>query len=618
MKPFLETLVAEGILADGAMGTEIYSRGVFINRCYDELNLSNPRLIKEIHEAYISAGAGLIESNTFMSSRPSLAAFGLEGKVKEINKAGVAIAKDAAKDRAYVAGSVGPIAWTKKDSGGMSSDEMLSHFGEHINALSDGGADLILLETFTHLEELHVAFQAAKQVTKLPIVTQVSLKYLGEGEFEGLLPEDAAMAMDSWGSDVIGVNCCDGPQGVFEAIKRMVAVTKKPLSAMPNAGLPQNVNGRLFYLASPEYMAEYARRYAQLGVALIGGCCGTTPDHIRAMKKFLKSLKPTSRGEKVSTAAEVSEAKESKPLPPKKPAAERSKFGATLGNKFSVSVEVDPPIGVNPAKCIEAAKFLSGLGVDAVNIADGPRAMARMSPMALAVLIKQSVGMETIVHYCCRDRNLLGMQMDLIGAAALGLNNVLIITGDPPKMGHYPDATAVFDIDSIGLIKFVGNLNRGVDFAERPIKDQTNFLIGCGVNPGALDLDLEVERFKKKIDAGADYAFSQPIYDAKLLEKFLVKVRPFLTIPLFAGILPLVSLRNAEFLHNEVPGMQIPKNIMDAIASAGTHEKQLDVGLSIAKEAIVAASRTDGIKGAYIFPPFGKYELVSELMKVLR
>lgn len=613
MKPFLETLVQEGILADGAMGTEIYTRGVFINRCYDELNLSNPKLIKEIHESYINAGSGLIESNTFMSSRPALSAFGLESKVDAINKAGVAIAKEAANGRAYVAGSAGPIAWTKKDSGGMTKEEQKKHFMEHIKSLSDGGADLILLETFTNLEELHTAFLAAKEVTDLPVVTQVSLKYLGEDEFEGLLPEDAAIAMDSWGADVFGVNCCDGPQGVFEAIKRMTAVTKKPLSAMPNAGLPKMVNGRMFYLASPEYMAEYARRYALLGVSLIGGCCGTTPDHIRAMKKFLKAIKPSSRNE-----VHVEEKKEHIVIVEKKSPAERSKFGATLNTKFSVSVEIDPPIGVNPTKCLDAAKELMQLGVDAVNIADGPRAMARMSPIALGTLIKNKVGMETIVHYCCRDRNLLGMQMDLIGASALGLNNVLLITGDPPKMGHYPDATAVFDIDAIGLIRFVSNLNRGVDFAERPIKESTNFLIGCGVNPGAVDLDLEVERFRLKILSGAEFAFSQPIYDGKLLENFISKCKSFLTIPLFAGILPLVSLRNAEFMHNEVPGMQIPANIMKAMASAETHEKQLETGLSIAKDALAAAKQLNGIKGAYIFPPFGRYGLVKDLMKVIR
>ncbi|HPQ80777.1 MAG TPA: bifunctional homocysteine S-methyltransferase/methylenetetrahydrofolate reductase, partial [bacterium] len=525
MKPFLETLISEGILADGALGTEIYRHGIYFNRCFDELNLVNPALIGEIHRDYVKAGAGLIETNTFTANRPALAAFGLEEKVSEINRAGAGIARDAAGKKAYVAGSVGPISWTKKDAEGLGPSEMRSIFCEQIAALAEGGVDTILLETFTHLSELHIAYQAAREVCDLPVITQVSLKHLGEGEFEGLLPEHAAMAMDHWGSDVIGVNCCDGPQGVFEAVRRMAAITDRPLSAMPNAGLPQMVQGRLLYLASPEYLAEYARRYAQLGVALIGGCCGTTPDHIREMKRFLKAMKPAPRGAGRAQAPKV--LAEVELVSP----AEKSPFGKALCEKFAISVEVDPPIGLDPAKALDGAKLLRDMGVDAVNIADGPRAMARMSPMAMAVLIREKAGIESVVHYCCRDRNLLGMQMDLIGAAALNLNNVLIITGDPPKMGHYPEATAVFDIDSVGLIRFVSNLNRGLDFAERPIKGATKFLIGCGVNPGAIDVKLEAERFRQKVDAGAEFAFSQPVYDPGILEKFFEMTKDVSPIP---------------------------------------------------------------------------------------
>lgn len=609
--PFLEKLVSDGILADGAIGTELYTRGIFINKSYDELNLSNPELVKDIHRSYVEAGSGLIETNTFTANRPALAAFGLEGKVEEINLAGVRIAREAAGDNAYVAGSVGPISWTKKDTGGMDPREMRATFCEHISTLAEGGVDAIILETFMHLDELHVAYEAAREVCELPVICQVSLKYLGEGEFEGLLPEYAAVAIDHWGADVIGVNCCDGPQGVFEAVKRMSAVTNRPLSAMPNAGLPQMVQGRLLYLASPEYFAEYARRYAQLGVALIGGCCGTTPAHIKQMKRFLKMMKPGMRAPSIAVTESVRQDKEY--VSPDK----RSKFGATLGKKFSISVEVDPPIGIDPKHALDGASFLRDIGVDVVNIADGPRAMARMSPMALAVLIKERVGIETLVHYCCRDRNLLGMQMDLIGAAALGLNNVLLITGDPPKMGHYPEATPVFDVDSIGLIRFVTNLNRGVDFSDRPIKESTNFLIGCGFNPGAVDINLEVERFRHKVEAGAEFAFSQPVYDARLLENFLDLTKGIHRVPIFVGILPLASLRNAEFLHNEVPGMQIPKVIMDRMAKAATKESQQEIGLSIAKEALIATHAMDGIEGAYIFPPFGNYRKVEEILKAI-
>lgn len=609
MKPFLETLTEEGILADGAIGTEIYRRGVFFNRCYDELNLSNPTLISDIHHDYLKAGSGLIETNTFTANRPALAAFGLEKKIEDINQAGARIAREAAGYKAYVAGSVGPISWTKKDAEGMDPSEMRAIFCEQISALADGGVDVIILETFTHIEELHIAYQAAREVCSLPIIAQVSLKHLGEGEFEGLLPEQAVTTIGHWGADVIGVNCCDGPQGVFEATKRMAEATNRPLSAMPNAGLPQMVQGRLLYLASPEYMAEYARRYAQIGVTLIGGCCGTTPDHIREMKRFLKTIKPARRG--AGKSASPMGPTCVKLLTP----SEKSAFGAAIDKKFAISVEVDPPLGINPDKALEGARFLKDLGIDAVNIADGPRAMARMSPMALAVLIRQHVGIETVVHYCCRDRNLLGMQMDLIGAAALGLNNVLLITGDPPKMGHYPEATAVFDIDSIGLIRFVANLNRGLDFAERPIKEPTRFLIGCGVNPGALDIELEVERYKHKIDAGAEFVFSQPVYDPMLLEKFFKLTANAPAIPFFVGILPLASLRNAEFLHNEVPGMQIPKAVMNRMLSAPTQTEQQLVGTSVAREMLIAARAMERVKGAYIFPPFGNYKLVEELLK---
>jgi methionine synthase I (cobalamin-dependent)/5,10-methylenetetrahydrofolate reductase len=613
MSRFLETLVKEGILADGAMGTEIYARGIFYNRCFDELNLSNPKLIGEIHHEYVRAGAGLIETNTFTASRPALAAFGLEGKLAEINRAGVRVAREAAGRDVFVAGALGPISWAHKGADPMNPDELRAAFGEQISALAEGGADVILLETFTHLEELHLAYEAARNACSLPVICHVTLKHVGEGEFEGLMPEHAAAEMDRWGSDVIGVNCCDGPQGVFEAVKRMMSVTSKPLSAMPNAGLPQQVHGRLLYLASPEYMAEYARRYAQLGVSLIGGCCGTTPAHIREMKKFLKALRPQSRRAEAARVIEPVR-QEAQRIPPQ----EKSSFGAALGKKFAISVEVDPPFGIDPGDAVEGTSFLKGIGVDAVNIADGPRAMARMSPLALAILIREKVGIDTIVHYCCRDRNLLGMQMDLLGAAALGLPNILIITGDPPKMGNYPEATAVFDIDSIGLIRFASNMNRGLDLAERPMKEPTRFLIGCGVNPGAIDPDLEAERFRLKVEAGAEFAFSQPIYDPQLLESFFRRIGGASPIPLLVGILPLASQRNAEFLHNEVPGMQIPRAVMDRMSKAATREAQQDVGLSIAKESLAAARSLSGVGGAYIFPPFGDYRRVEELLKVLR
>ncbi|OGQ05983.1 MAG: bifunctional homocysteine S-methyltransferase/methylenetetrahydrofolate reductase [Deltaproteobacteria bacterium RIFCSPLOWO2_01_FULL_45_74] len=614
-KPFLEKLSEEGVLGDGAMGTEIYGRGIFLNRNYDELNLSSPTLIRDIHLDYLNAGAQVLETNTFTANRPALAAFGFENKVKEINRAGAKIAKDAAKGQAYIAGAVGPVSWTFKQASVLGDNDIKAIFAEQIQGLVEGGVDLIILETFLNLDELKLAYEAARSVKKnLPIVTQVTLKYEGEEGFKGIQPAEACRLMCGWGADVVGVNCCTGPVGVLEAIKLMTPVATKPLSAFPNAGLPQVKQNRLLYLATPEYMAEFARRLVQAGAHLVGGCCGTTPEMIKEMKRYLKTLRPTKRIESIITLTPTEEIKKITPMPVEK----RSAFGAILGKKFAVSVEIDPPKGLDASRAIEGAKFLKEHGVDVINIADGPRAMARMSPIAMSVLIKQQLGMETVIHYCCRDRNLLGMQMDLIGANAVGLKNILVITGDPPKMGEYPDATAVFDVDAIGLIHFINNLNHGLDFANRPIGEATSLVIGCGCNPGAIDMDIEVERLRKKIEAGAEFIFSQPVYESKLLDKFLAKSRSFLKIPFFVGILPLASLKNAEFLHNEVPGMQVPNSVMDQLKKAATKEAQREIGLKVAQEALKEAHDMTGVKGVYIFPPFGKYEAVLELLKVIQ
>lgn len=610
-RDFIQQLKQRGILADGAMGTELYNRGFFINRCYDELNLSRPDVIKEIHKSYIEAGSGLIETNTFTANRPALSAFGLEDKTAEINIKGAQIAREAAGDDVFVAGSVGPMRWAFKGEK-FNQDQLYSSFKEQIKALAKGGVDLIILETFIDINEIETAYKAARDVCKLPVVAQVSVKHLGEGKFAGLDPADAACRLDFLGADVIGVNCCDGPQGVFEAVRRMREATDKPLSAMPNCGLPQMVQGRLQYMATPEYLGEYARRYAQLGVCLIGGCCGTTPAHIREMKRFLRSVLPSLAAAPAKIECTISSSEASKE---KVDIAKKSQFGAAISKGFSISVEVDPPLGVDPKRAIEGAKYLKDLGVDAVNIADGPRAMARMCPIALAQLIKSKVGIDTIVHYCCRDRNLLGIQMDLLGADALGLKNVLFITGDPPKMGHYPDATPVFDIDSISLIRFASNLNSGFDFSGRRIEGNTNFLIGCGVNPGAVDINLEVERYKKKIEGGAEFVFSQPIFDSAILEKFFELTKDVKQTPFFVGIMPIISYRNAEFLHNEVPGMQIPKDIFSRLEKAESKDAQLQIGLECASESLTQAKKLKQVRGAYIFPPLGRYDLVGKLLK---
>lgn len=597
------------------MGTELYARGVFINRSYDELNLTNPDLIRGVHADYLKAGAQLLETNTFTANRPALAAYGLEKKVYEINRAGAAICKEASKGLAYVAGSVGPISGTVKSANVLPKHEVRDIFEEQIRGLRDGGVDVLMLETFYNLDELQIAVEAARNIAKdLPVIAQVSLNYEGDEGFRGLDPVTTYKKIESWEVDVVGVNCCNGPVGVLEAIKLMHPIAKKPLSAFPNAGLPQVKQNRLIYMATPEYMAEFARRLVQAGASLVGGCCGTNAMMIREMSRYLQTVRPGQTIEKITVGEIAKEPETSVAMPIKN----RSQFGAGLGKKFQVSVEIDPPRGLDATKAIEGARFLKDHGVDVINIADGPRAMARMSPLAMSSLIQQQVGMETIIHYCCRDRNLLGLQMDLIGANAMNLKNILIITGDPPKMGEYPDATAVFDVDAIGLIHFVKNLNQGLDFANRPIGAATSLVIGCGCNPGAIDTDLEAERLRKKITAGAEFVFSQPVYETKLLETFLTKCKTFLSIPFFVGILPLASLKNAEFLHNEVPGMQVSEKVMNKLRKATDKEAQREVGLEVAKENLREAKGMNLVKGAYIFPPFGKYEAVVELLRVIQ
>lgn len=604
---FLEKLNDRVLLADGAMGTEIYKRGVFINRCYDELNLTNPDLIRQIHADYVKAGADIIETNTFLANPVHLAAYGLEKKTRDIIAAGVKLAREAiGKREVFVAGAVGPLVRHLAPIGRVSLDEARAAYREQIGAMADAGVDIILLETFTSIRELELVYKVAREITQLPVIAQLAFS-----DATDATPEEAVAQLEKWGVDVAGTNCANGPQVVWNIIQRMRAVSHMKLSAMPNAGMPQVVEGRTMYLATPEYMAEYARRIVQSGANIIGGCCGTTPADIAEMRNFLKSIAPTPI-KSVQVKPMVDET-EIKPVP----LLDKSPFGAVLGKKFAVSVELDPPHGLDPSKVIEAAKFLHAQGIDACNIADGPRAIARMSPMSLASLIKQQVGLQTIVHYCCRDRNLLGMQMDLIGANAMGLNNVLIITGDPPKMGNYPAATAVFDVDAIGLLHFANGLNHGRDLAGKSLGAATKLVLGCGCNPGAVNLDVEVERYVKKVEAGAEYVFSQPVYDPAMLEEFLKRTAHVKPIPFFVGILPLASLKNAEFFHNEIPGMQIPDTIMKRMASVSSKEGQQQEGIAIAREALAAAKKMPRVQGTYIFPPFGNYKAVMDVLEVI-
>ncbi|QJR38210.1 bifunctional homocysteine S-methyltransferase/methylenetetrahydrofolate reductase [Gemmatimonas groenlandica] len=598
------------IMFDGAMGTMLYARGVFINQCYDELVLRSPDLVREIHAAYVKAGAEVLETNTFGANRAKLTQYGLEGQVTAINTKAAQLAREAAGDHRLVSGAVGPLGVRLEPYGPTSKDEARGLFREQMLALKAGGADCFLLETFTDLEELEQAILAAREVDAgMPVIAQATVGPDLRTSF-GASPEDIARVLDRWGVDVIGLNCSVGPQTILEAIERMAAVTTRKLSAQPNAGMPRDVGGRSMYMASPEYMATYARHLIQAGAKIVGGCCGTTPDHIKAMVEGVRPLAPRTR---VIVAHDGTGAVRDEPVGRAQvPLDQRSRFGAKIANgQFVTSVEIVPPRGVDTVKLELDAAALHKAGVDAINVPDGPRAQSRMGAIATSLIIERH-GIEAVTHYCCRDRNLLGMLSDLLGASALGLRNMLLITGDPPKMGPYPDATAVFDIDAIGLTNLVSKLNRGLDPGNNPIGEPTRFVVGVGVNPAAIDPAHELKRFHWKVEAGAEYAITQPVFDPAQLEYFLTSIDD-VRIPIVAGIWPLVSARNAEFLANEVPGVTVPKEVLDRMRKANDKSKEhaLAEGIAIARESL---ERVRGsVQGVQVSAPFGRIELALEV-----
>jgi len=586
---------------DGAMGTMLYSRGVFINRCYDELNLKDPDLIRDVHRRYLRAGAELLETNSFGANRVKLAEHGLDGHVTEINARAAQLAREVAGERALVAGAVGPLGIRIEPYGPTSLEEARAFFREQVEGLLEGGADFILLETFADLAEIRQAMRAVREVSDVPVMCQMTIQEDGNTTF-GTSAETLAVRLDEWGTDTIGLNCSVGPAGVLGAIEQIVAATEKKLSAQPNAGLPREIQGRKMYMASPDYMAKYAKRLIQAGVKFVGGCCGTTPEHIRAIADAAHALAPRRVAVHVEAAPETARDVEVTPL------AERSNWGRKLAaGQLVTTVEIVPPRGIGPAKMLAGVKLLKAAGVDGVNVPDGPRAQMRMGVLPTATLIEQVAGIETIVHYCCRDRNLLGMLSDLLGAHALGLRNMLLITGDPPKMGPYPEATAVFDIDSIGLTNLVNGLNHGLDPGGNAIGEPTSFTIGVGVNPGAPDIEYELNRFYWKVGAGAEYAITQPVFDPDQLLHFLEELdRRGIRIPIVAGIWPLVSGRNAEFMANEVPGVVVPPDIVARMqaASSASREAGLDTGIAIAREMLDRVR--DSVQGIQVSAPFGK------------
>ncbi|HEU5180980.1 MAG TPA: bifunctional homocysteine S-methyltransferase/methylenetetrahydrofolate reductase [Candidatus Polarisedimenticolia bacterium] len=605
---FMEFLQDHILVFDGGMGTMLYQKGVFLNRSYDELNLSRPELIQDVHRAYLTAGAEVIETNTFGANRYKLQAFGFQERVADINRQGAKLAREAAGDRAWVAGSLGPLGLKIEPWGPTSVEEAEAAFKEQAAGLLEGGVDLFVLETFTDLNEIHQAIRAVRSVCSLPVVAQMTIEEDGNSLY-GTAPEIFAKRLDEWGADVVGINCSVGPQVMLECLERMVKVTERPISIQPNAGRPRSVDGRNLYLCSPEYMASYARKFVLAGAKIVGGCCGTTPEHIKAMKSSLRALRPANVP--MSTSLPAEQRVEIQPVE----RARKSRFAAGLvEGRLVTSVEITPPKGFDTSKVIAGARALKAAGVDAINIPDGPRASARMGAQALAVILEQQVGIETVLHYCCRDRNLLGMQSDLLGAAALGLKNLLIITGDPPKMGDYPDATAVFDVDSIGLTNMVTRLNHGLDLGGTPFNPPTGFLVGVGANPGAIELENEINRFRYKVEAGAEFAITQPVFDVRQLLSFLKRVEEF-RIPIIAGIWPLSSLRNAEFMNNEVPGVHVADAIMERMRKADQIGKAREEGIAIARETVEEIRAL--VQGIQVSAPFGRYQSALEVLEAV-
>ena len=612
MPKFADIFASRPVLADGAMGTVLYGRGIFINRCYDELNLSDPNLILAIHEEYLQAGAEIVESNTFGANRFRLARHGLAAKVGEINAAGVRLARQAVEHLrekqagdAWVAGSVGPLGVRLEPLGKTGLDEARSAFAEQIRALAESGVDFLSIETMPALDEAREALIAALETAPhLPVLVMVTVDDESNC-LDGSSPAQAAALLTEWGADAIGVNCSTGPSTVLTALEAMRGATTLPLAAMPNAGMPRAVEGRNIYLCSPEYMASFARKAIAAGAQLVGGCCGTTPNHIRAMRSAMRAI--DAQGRIAEGGATVALSTETPPAP----LGQRSKIGSLIEQgQFVTLVEIVPPRGINCVKEIDGAQLLAQCGVHAINVPDSPRASARMSGQSLCIQIQQHTGIETILHYTCRDRNILSIQSDLLGASSIGLRNILCLTGDPPKLGNYPDATAVFDVDSIGLVNLVRRLNHGLDIGSNSIGASTNFTIGIAANPGVPDIEHELRRFAYKVEAGAEYAITQPVFDLRLPEDFLERIKEF-RIPVIAGVWPLTSLRNAEFMKNDLR-VSMPEEIMLRMAQADSPDSARREGIRIAQEMLEAVRPM--VQGVQVSAPFGRYGTAAEVI----
>jgi methionine synthase / methylenetetrahydrofolate reductase(NADPH) len=612
MKPFLEAVDSRVLVCDGAMGTMLYAKGVFINKSFDALNLTQPDLVADVHADYIRAGADIIETNTFGANRIKLGSFGLADKLEAINVEGARIARRAvaAGGTAYVAGAIGPLGIRIEPWGKTGIDEAREYFREQAQALADGGVDLFILETFRDVNEIGAAIDAVRAVSSLPIVAQMTTEEDGH-TLDGTPPEKFAPELERRGATILGVNCAVGPAPMLETIERMSAVTKLHLSAQPNAGKPRDIEGRNIYLCSPEYMASYARRFILHNVRIVGGCCGTTPEHIRQIKTAVRGLTPTA----ARPAAAIPHAAPVMTMPPVDRARKSRLAHAMTRGRFVVAVELLPPRGYQTDAVIERARTLKIRGVDVINIPDGQRAGARISALSMAVLIEQQAGIETLLHYACRDRNLLGIQSDLLGAHAMGLRNLLLITGDPGRVGDYPDATAVFDVDSIGLTNVVTRLNHGCDVGGQAIGAPTAFHVGVSVNPAASNLDEELRRFDYKVSAGAEYVITRPIFDVRGFEAFRKRIEAA-GLPLIAGLFPFESARHAEFMANEVPGVRVPEALLERMRAAGEPDAALGEGIAIARE--IAQELRGSVQGVQVSTANGNIEAALAVVDGLR
>jgi methionine synthase I (cobalamin-dependent)/5,10-methylenetetrahydrofolate reductase len=599
MPDFLSALDSRILVCDGAMGTMLYSKGIFISRSFDELNVSNPQLVRDIHAEYIKAGAEIIETNTFGGNRTKLRSHGIEEQAREINLQGARIAREAADKDVFVAGAIGPLGIRIEPWGKTSIGEAGEIFREQAQALADGGVDLFILETFSDLNEVQAAIRAVRDVSPLPLIVQMSVEDDGNS-LEGTPPEIFAMRLDDWGADVIGLNCSVGPHTMLDAVERIAGVTSKRLSVQPNAGKPRNIEGRNIYLSSPEYMASYAKKFVQYGVRIVGGCCGTTPMHIRAIRAAVQEERTTKGARGTTVVPPVLPV-----VPP--PLESRSRLGAKLAKgEFVKIVEMIPPMGHDFAEAMNRARYLQKHDVDAIDVPDAPRASARMSAISLAILLEKFTDIESLAHYTCRDKNLLAMQADLLGAYALGLRNLLLETGDPPNQGDYIDATAVFDVDSIGLTNMVHRLNEGIDVGGKSIGRPAGFVIGVEATP-------DLKRFMYKVEAGAEFALTAPVFDAAAFESFFRSIE-HCKIPVIAGILPLANYKTAEFFNFEVPGCSVPDPVLKKIAEAESKspEHAHAEGIRIAREILKEIRGM--VQGVRIRGPFDRYETPVEVL----